>query len=69
MKNGINHENVLHITIATRGKQVPIVLVDNGSELNVYPLKVESFLGLGLEDFTLTKQNMKAYDNSKREVV
>lgn len=69
INDGINHKNALYITIATRGKYLPMVLVDNRLWLNVFPLKVTTYLGLGLEDFTPTKQIIKAYDNSKREVI
>lgn len=67
--DGINNENALHIIIAIRGKYVPMVLIVNGSRLNVCPLKVASCLGLGIEDFTPIKQTVKAYDNSKKEVI
>lgn len=46
-----------------------MVLVNNKSGLNVCPLKVASCLSLGHEDFTPTKQTVKVYDNSKKEVI
>ena len=46
-----------------------MVLIDDGSALNVYPLKTASCLGLSIEDFVPTDQHMRVYDNSKREVL
>ena len=68
-KKGNHHNNSLHITVDANGKRIPIVLIDDGSHLNVYPLKTASFLGLSIEDFVPTDQHVKAYDNSRREVL
>lgn len=68
-KDGINHKNALYSTIASRGKYVPMVLLDNRSRLNEYPLNMATCLTLGPEKFTPTKQTMKAYDNFKRGVI
>lgn len=65
--NGISHEIALHITIDTRGKYVPMVLINNEFGLNM--CKVASCLGLELEDFTPIEQTMKAYDNSKKKAI
>src|ERR1043165_5395388 len=46
-----------------------MVLIDNGSALNVCPLRVASCLGLGVADFTPSDQVVKAYDNTRREVL
>ena len=46
-----------------------MVFVDNGSALNVWPLKSASCLGLSIEDFVSTDQHVKAYNNSRREVL
>ena len=46
-----------------------MVLIDNGSSLNVCPLKTASCLGLSIEDFVPTDQHVRAYDNSRREVL
>ena len=46
-----------------------MVLIDGGSALNVCPLKTASFLGLSIEDFVPTNQHVRAYDNSRREVL
>ena len=46
-----------------------MVLIDDGSALNMCPLKTASCLGLNIEDFVPTDQHVRAYDNSRREVV
>ena len=59
----------MHITINAIGKRIPMVFVDDGSALNVCPLKSASCLGLSIEDFVSTDQHVKAYNNSRREVL
>lgn len=68
-KDGTNHLHPLHITVAVCGKHVPTVLIENGSALNVCPLRVASHLGLGPSDFTPATQIVRAYDNTRREVI
>ena len=68
-KKGKHHNNPLHITIDAKGKKIPMVLINDGNALNVYPLKIASCLGLSSEDFLPTDQHVKAYDNSRRKVV
>ena len=46
-----------------------MVLIDDGSALNVCPLKTASYLGLSIEDFVPTNQHVRAYDNNGREVL
>ena len=46
-----------------------MVLIDNGSALNVCPLKAASCLGLSIEDFVPINQHVRAYDNSRRVVL
>ena len=46
-----------------------MVLIDDGSTLNVCPLKTASCLGISIEHFVLTNQHVRAYDNSRREVL
>ncbi|KAG5524082.1 hypothetical protein RHGRI_030923 [Rhododendron griersonianum] len=43
---GAGHNKPLHITLKCMGKWVPIVLIDNGSALNVCPLCTAYCLGL-----------------------
>ena len=67
-KKGKHHNDPLHITVDAKGKRIPVVLIDDGSALNMCPLKTASCLGLSIEDFMLTNQHVRAYDNSRREV-
>ena len=46
-----------------------MVLINDGSALDVCPLKTTSCLGLSIEDFVSTDQHVRAYDNSRREVL
>ena len=46
-----------------------MVLIDDRSALNVCPLKTASCLGLSIEDFVPIDQHVRAYDNSRREVL
>ena len=68
-KKGKHHNDPLHITVDAKGKRIPMVLIDDGSALNVCPLKTTSYLGLSIEDFMLSDQHVRAYDNSRREVL
>ena len=68
-KKGKHHNDLLHITIDAKGKRIQMVLIDDGSALNVCPLKAASCLGLTIEYFVPTDQRVKAYDNSRREVL
>ena len=65
-KKGKHHNDLLHINIDSMGKRI---LMDDGSALNFYPLKTISCLGLSFEDFVPTDQHVRAYDNSRREVL
>ena len=68
-KKGKNHNDPLHITIDSMGKRIPMVLIDDGSALNVCPLKTASCLGLSIENFVPTDQHVRAYNNIRREVL
>ena len=46
-----HHNDPLHITVDAKGKRIPVVLIDDGSALNMCPLKIASCLGLSIEDF------------------
>ena len=59
----------MQITVDAKGKRIPMVLIDDGSALNVCPLKITSCLGLSIEDFVSSSQHVRAYDNSRREVL
>ena len=68
-KKGKRPNDPLHIIVDAKGKRIPMVLIDDGSALNVCPLKTASCLGLSIEDFVPTDQHVRAYANSRREVL
>ena len=53
-KKGKHHNNTLHITVDAKGNRILMVLIDDGSALNVCPLKTARCLGLSIEDFVPT---------------
>ena len=57
-KKGKHHNDPLHITVDAKCKRIPVVLNDNGSALNVCPLKTASCLGLSIEDFVPIDQHV-----------
>lgn len=65
----MNHNKALHITVITTGKRVPMVLVDNGSALNVCPFRTATCLGYQQKSFAVLGQAIRAYDNTRREVM
>ena len=68
-KKGKHYNDPLHITVDAKGKRIPMVLIDDGSALNMCPLKTASCLGLSIEDFVHTNQHVRAYNSSRREVL
>ena len=44
MKKGKHHNDPLYITVDAEGKRIPMILIDDGSALNVCPLKTASCL-------------------------
>ena len=46
-----------------------MVLIDDGSALNVCFLKTTNFLGLSIKDFEPIDQHLRVYDNSRKEVL
>lgn len=65
---GVGHNKPLHITLKCMGKWVLIVLIDNSSTLNVWPLRTAYYLGLKNKDFTPSDQGIRAYDNTLQRV-
>ena len=53
-KIGPNHNHALNISIEVMGKVVPLSLIDNGSALNVCPLRTFKCLGLKESDLAPT---------------
>ncbi|RVW56732.1 hypothetical protein CK203_095701 [Vitis vinifera] len=59
----------LYISIGYLGHRVLSVILDNGSALNICPLATTIALGYASSDFGPFTQTVKAYDNTKREVI
>ena len=68
-KKGKHHNDPFHITVDAKGKRIPMVLIDDRNSLNVCLLQTTSCLGLSIEDLVPTDQHVRAYDNSRREVL
>ena len=66
---GSDHTHPLYISIGCSGCRVLSVLLDNGSALNVYPLATAIALGYAPSDFGPFTQTVRAYDNTRREVM
>ena len=66
---GATHSKPLQITIECINAKVPMVLVDNGSTLNVCPFRTALTIGLDVETTILSPLTIKAYDNTSRKVM
>ena len=51
------------------GAKVPMVLIDNGSALNVCPLRTTLTVGLDMETIIPSPLTIRAYDNTSRKVM
>ena len=63
---GRDHHRELFIKAEVKGKITCCVMVDNGSAINVCPLKIPPKLGLASSDLKPSKVVIKAYDDTKR---
>ena len=66
---GSDHVRPLYISIACSGYQVSLVLLDNGSALNVCSLVTTITLGFSLAYFGPSTQTIRAYDGTQRFVM
>ena len=66
---GSGHICSLYISVACSGHRVPIVLLDNGSALNVCPLAIAIALGFSPFDFGSSTQTDTVYDRIQRTVM
>ena len=66
---GSDHTRSLYISIGCSGRRVPSVLLDNGSALNVCHLAISIALGYASSNFGPSTQTVRAYDNTRREVM
>ena len=65
---GRDHHRALFIKAEVKGKITCCVMVDNGSAINVCPLKILPKLGLAAADLKPSKVVIKAYDDTRRLV-
>ena len=65
---GRDHHRALFIKAEVRGKMTCCVMVDNGSAINVCPLRVLSKLGLAVADLKPSEVIIKAYDDTRMSV-
>lgn len=63
------HTRPLQITIECMGTKVPMVLIENGSNLNVYPFRNTLKEYLDLETIIPSPLTIRAYDNTLRKVM
>ena len=64
-----NHTLSLNIFVGCSGHRVPSVLLDYGSTLNVCLLATTVVVGFEPSDFESSSQTVRAYDNTRREVL
>ena len=51
------------------GAKVPMVLIDNGSAMNVCPFKTTLTIDLDIETIIPSPLTIRAYDNTSRKVM
>ena len=51
------------------GAKVPLVLIDNGSALNVCPFRTTFIIGIDVETSIPSTLTVRAYDNTSRKVM
>ena len=66
---GAIHTRPLQITIKCMGAKVPMVLIDNGSALNVCPSRTAITIGLDVEPIIPFPLTIGAYENTLRKVM
>ena len=63
------HTRPLQITIECMGDKVPIVLINNGSALNVCPFRTTLTVVLDMETIIPSPLTVRAYDNTSKKVI
>ena len=66
---GTQHNKALYLTIVCKQLQVPMTLVDNGSTVNVCPLRTAKHMNIDCSELKPTGLTLKGFDNSKSKVV
>ena len=67
--NGRGSTKALHITTKVKDCTLFMVLIDNGSSLNVMPLSVLMRLPVDKSYMKHTKTMVRAFDDTRREVI
>ncbi|XP_021773616.1 uncharacterized protein LOC110737586 [Chenopodium quinoa] len=63
----VRHNKPLYLPVVTMGKNMPMTFVDNGSAINVCPLRTAKKIGIDLDNLVKSSQGVKAYDNTRRQ--
>ena len=66
---GATHTRPLQITIGCMGTKVPIVLIHNGSTLNVCPFRIAFTISIDEETITPSLLTVRAFDYTSRKVM
>ena len=66
---GATHARPLQITIECMGDKVPMVLIDNGSALNVCHFRTALLISLDMETIIPSLLTVRAYNNLSRKVM
>ena len=65
---GRDHSKALFIKAEVKEKLTCYVLVDNGSTINICPLKILPKLGMTVDDLKISDVVIKVYDDTKHPV-
>ena len=65
----VTHTRPLEITIECMVAKVPMVLIENGSALNVCPIRIALTVGLDNETILPSPLTIRAYDKTSRKVM
>ena len=66
---GVSHTRPLQIIIECMGAKVLMVLIGNGSALNICPFRTTLTIGLDMESIIPSPLTVRAYDNTSRKVM
>ena len=66
---GATHTRPLQTTIECMGGKVPMMLIDNGSALNVCHFRTALTIGLDVEAIVPSPLTVRAYDNTSKKVM
>jgi len=66
---GFEHARPLYVTVECKDLKIPVVLVDNGSALNVCPMHTATKLGITEENLSPSAVTVRGYDNGCRSVM